>query len=685
MKNLLRSPYNAALLFIALPIVGHGAGLPLKLEDIEVNGEHLEQRSLVGESDSATEGVVLAEQLTARPVSRAAELLEFVPGMIATQHSGEGKANQYYLRGFNLDHGTDFAMTVEGMPVNMRTHGHGQGYADLNFLIPELVNDLSYRKGPYYADTGDFGTAGSANFEYAQRLPRTLELGAGEFGFARALLSGSQRAKGADLFWALDYSNYDGPFDLKQDTRKTNGVLKYSNGNRLDGLSVTAMVYDNRWNAPDQIPLRAVEQGRLTRFGSVDPTAGGESHRYSVSVRWRRHSESGRHVSLSGYAIDSSLDLFSNFTYFLEDATNGDQFEQVDRRHVYGASGHYHRPLSAHSSLEVGFQTRHDDIHEVGLFRTHERVRLSTVRRDSVSQTSMALYAEASAEWSDWARTVIGVRYDHMTADVTALIADNSGTVSGSQFNPKLSLIFGPWQETEFFVNAGRGFHSNDARGTTISVDPADGFSTINAVPLLASAIGFDVGLRTAAIPRTQIALSAWSLDLDSELVFVGDAGGTEVQGATKRQGVELSIIHRSADSLILDADYAYSKARFTGAGNANAIPNAIEHVASLGLTYHNEGPLTVGLRARYFGPAPLVDDASKMSQSTFVLNGEAAWRVNDRLEFTLAAFNLLDSDDADITYFYASQLAREVSAVEDFHFHPVEPRNVRIGLTWRF
>ena len=675
-----------ALSFLSAQV--SASGIPIKLEEVTITAQHLDARALIGQSDSATEGLVLREQLEQRPVSRAAELLEFVPGMIATQHSGEGKANQYFLRGFNLDHGTDFAMSVDGVPVNMRTHGHGQGYADLNFLIPELVENLEYRKGPYYADVGDFSAAGSADFHYLDRLPGPLaEFSAGEFGFRRALVVGSVDTGPGHTLLAADYSEYDGPFAVDQDTGKFNGVVKYSSGNALDGMSLTAMVYDDQWNSPDQIPLRAVEQGRIDRFGFIDPTVGGESHRYSLSADLRRSMSNGGHWSLSAYALDYEMDLFSNFTYFLENDEDGDQFQQVDDRTVYGGSGHVHIPLSGDGStaIRTGFDIRRDDIDKVGLFQSRNRLPLSAIRDDTVEETSVGVYAEIRHTWSSWLRTVAGIRTDYYDADVNALLAENSGSADETLTAPKFTAVLGPWSETEFFVNVGRGFHSNDVRGATIRIDPADGVTPVDPVDLLVPAFGYDIGMRTAIVPNSQIALSLWALDLDSELVFVGDGGATEPSGETQRYGAEISWIYRPNESLIVDADYAYSHGRFTGSPTEDRIPNAVSRVASVGVSYTGSGKLTGGLRARYFGSAPLVEDNRARSDATFVLNGEISYQFTPAIRGSLAGFNLLDSTDNDITYFYESRLPGESSGVEDIHFHPVEPRLFRATLTLSF
>jgi hypothetical protein len=683
-SRLLSATGRYSALLALLPSAGFAAGVPtdrpLQLETLIVSDD----AGLAGEPRTASEGVVLTQQLEQRPTSRPAELLEFVPGLIATQHSGEGKANQYFLRGFNLDHGTDFAVIVDGLPVNLRSHGHGQGYTDLNFLIPELVETLSYRKGPLYAEVGDFATAGSADFRYRQRLPSPLlEATVGEFGYYRALAAGSQEAGGGTLLAAGAVTQYEGPWQVDQDLRKLNGLLKYSRGGERSGWSLTGMAYDGEWTATNQVPQRAVEAGTIDRFGAVDPTDGGETHRYSLSLDWRRAVQEADWQVLA-YAMDYRLELYTNPTYFLDDPINGDQVEQFDQRQVYGLETSYALPLTlagVDSRIKTGLQLRYDDIGKVALYRTRQRERLTTVREDSVDEFSAAMYGELSQRWHPRLRSVAGLRLDYFHFDVQAQRPENSGRADDAIVSPKLNLIFGPWAETEYFLGAGRGFHSNDARGVTVRVDPVTGEPAQPVDPLV-SAWSAEAGLRSAVIPNTQLAFSVFALELDSELIFVADAATTEASGKSRRYGFELGAFYAPLDWLIVDADLAWTHARFVDAGDEDRIPNAVERVASLGLTVDGLGPWSGALRLRHLGEAPLVEDNSVRSESTTVVNGQIGYQISRRLALTLAGFNLFDSADNDITYFYASRLPGEpAEGVEDVHFHPVEPRNFRLTL----
>lgn len=663
-----------------------GGGIPTSvLEEITVTGR-LDR--LQGAPISASQGIATDEQLSMRPVLRPGELLEVVPGLIVTQHSGDGKANQFFLRGFNLDHGTDLATSIDGVPVNMPTHAHGQGYTDINFVIPELVQSVEYRKGTYYAETGNFSAAGAVDLRYRNSLDTPLAVfEGGEDQYVRAMLAAAPELGKGTLLMGLEYSHIDGPWLLEQNFKKKNGVLRYSQPIGAGRFSIGAQVYEGEWRATDQIPLRAVQSGEIDRFGTVDPTDGGSSHRYSLTADWRAENEFGV-FSVLAYAIDYELDLISNFTYFT-DPENGDQFEQFDDRRVYGADVSWRRTLSApigEHTLALGLQVRHDDIDTVGLYRTIDRQRWETIREDAVQQTSTGAYASVDTRWSSWLRTTVGVRADYFDFDVDAGLAENAGHVSDSIVSPKLSFVFGPWNNTELFANVGRGFHSNDARGTTIRVDPADGVTPVDRVDPLVDAFGADVGVRTVLTPRMQMSASLWMLELDSELLFVGDAGTTEANRASRRRGVEISGIWNPLDWLIVDADLAWSHARFTDADpSGDRIPGAVERVASLGLAIDHPSGWFGGARVRYFGAAPLIEDNSVRSRSTTLVNVEAGFRFSERLRLSAAVYNVFDNDGNDITYYYESQLPGETEPVADLHFHPVEPRALRLTFTATF
>ncbi|MDO8910128.1 MAG: TonB-dependent receptor [Pseudohongiella sp.] len=642
--------------------------------------------NLQGTPVSATEGTVFQKQLELRPISRTAELLEFVPGLIATQHSGEGKANQYFVRGFNLDHGTDFAIKLDHMPVNMPSHGHGQGYADINFVIPELVYRMTYRKGPYYANGGDFATAGEAEFSYADRLEQgQANLTLGENGYQRVFAGQSFELGDGALTLAGALTRYNGPWDMDQDLDKRKTLVKYHQQDEDVSWSITGMSYDNSWDSTDQIPLRAVEDGSLSRWGNIDPTAGGESRRNSLSFDWHQTLSAQSDWRFNAYGIDYAMDLYSNFTYFAVDPVRGDQFQQTDSRRIAGLDSEYHRQLNGFSiptELRLGVQHRYDDIH-VGLHLTEQRQRYDSVRDDYVQQSLSSTYAALEQQWTDRIRTESSLRVDHYRFDVTDLLGQNSGKGNDTLLSPKFNLIYAPVDGVETFVSAGRGFHSNDARGATIVQDPASG-DPADTVDPLARARSFEVGMRTSLLPKTQLAVSAFSMRLSSELIYVGDAGATEASDASQREGVEINSLYTPTNWLLFDAAATWTKARLRGV-DENRIPNAVRDTASLGMIINDLDGWSGGIRARYLGKAPLIESGEVFSDSTVLLNGQVTYAFTPSVSLSVELLNMLDSKDRDITYFYESQLQGEVAPVEDIHFHPVEPRSLRVSLTARF
>ena len=645
------------------------------------------RNSLLGDAESANVGVVTQAQLEARTIYRPGELLEAVPGLVVSQHSGEGKANQFYLRGFNLDHGTDLRTTVDGMLVNQRSHAHGQGWTDINFLIPELATLLDYRKGPYYASEGDFSAAGAVNVRYANTLAQGIaSVAGGQNAYIRTLLADSPRLGDGHLLYALELFNHDGPFTLGDGLRKRNGVLRYSQGSDANGFNLTAMAYEAQWRSTDQIPQRAVDAGTLGRFDAIDPTDGGRASRYSLSGNWRLLA-GNTSTQLNAYVVRSQLELFSNFTYFLNDPVNGDQFAQPDQRTTVGlnASRTWATALGGRSmDNTLGVQFQNDTI-DNALYTSVARQRLVTVRSDHIVQRSLGIYFENSTRWSEKFRSVVGLRADVFQFQVDSDNPANSGSGTAARFSPKLSLIFGPWNKTEFYVNAGHGFHSNDARGTTITVNPQTGAPVDKVTPLVA-AKGFELGVRTEAIAGLQSSLSIFQLALDSELVFVGDAGTTVAGRPSQRIGFEFSNYYKPNRWLTVDADLAFAQSRFRDANPAgDRIPGAVQGVASLALAVQGRGPYFGALQLRYFGPRALVEDNSVRSQGTLTLNGRIGYRFSPKIKLELEGFNLTNRRDSAIDYSYASQLPGEAGPVDGVHFHPIEPRSFRLTLTANF
>ena len=671
----------AMRLSVSADVLVTGKSTFRNLADVTEPGE-----SLVGIASASTQGAVTAQQIESRPIARAGDVLETIPGLVISQHSGEGKANQYYLRGFNLDHGTDFSTTVAGMPINMPTHAHGHGYTDLNFVIPEIVSGIQYKKGPYFVEDGDFTTAGSANINYVNVLDKpTALVEGGSDSYLRGLVMGSPKVGEGNLLYAIEGVYNNGPWAKPDNYRKYNGVLRYSVGDARNGFAMTGMGYQAKWDSTDQIPLRAVQAGEISRFGNIDPSDGGETHRYSLSGEYQHSGE--RSVTRAvAYAIDYKLNLWSDFTYFLEHPDTGDQFEQADRRQVYGAKvtqrwfARWFGDID--SDNEIGFQARYDDIGKVAIYHTEDRVILSTTRDDKVKQASGAMFFQNDTPWTSKFRTIVGVRGDLYHFDVTGISdPENSGAVTRGIFSPKLSMIFGPFHQTEIYANAGYGFHSNDARGATLTVDPSTG-NTQQRVTPLARAKSAELGVRSLPLPGWQTTVALWGLDIASELVFSGDAGTTEPSRPSRRYGIEWANYFRVLPRMTLDTDVSISKARFRDEDPVgNRIPGAVQNVIAAGVSVTDLGNFFGSLRVRYFGPRPLIEDNSVRSDATTTVNALLGYEVISGLRVQLDVFNVFDAKVSDIDYSYTSRLPGEpIDGVKDINFHPTQPRSARVA-----
>ncbi len=684
------------------------------------------QDSLIGIAAAASEGTVGEDQLQYRTLARPGEILETVPGLIITQHSGGGKANQYFLRGFNLDHGTDFATRVNGVPVNLPTHGHGQGYSDLNFMIPDLIRRIDFRKGVYYADLGDFSSAGGADIRYYDVLPRAIVLTeGGRYGYVRELFASSPAVGRGHLLNALEVFHEDGPWTKPDDYQKINGVLRYSQGDGSGGFDVTAMAYAGKWNSTDQIARRALGESFTTpfasttdlgRFDSLDPSDAGNSQRYSLSTEWHRTDDtSATNVLLYGFYYD--LDLFSDFTYFLG-SPQGDQIEQTDNRWVGGlrATQTWFGSLAGREMQNtVGLDVRSYSIRN-GLFNTVHRHRTdkydysdspvptirATTRRDQVWEPSIAPYFENRVQWADKLRSVVGVRLDYFHVDDESNLTANSGTEDAVKVSPKGSIIVGPWADTELYLSGGMGFHSNDGRGATQHRDPVTG-EVVQPDDLLVRTYGAEVGVRTTCVPGLQSTATFWWLNIGSELVFEGDAGSTAPSAPSQRYGLELANYYQPNAWVTLDADVALSHAEFTRTVDdedtnlhGSHIPEAVKSVVATGIALHQPGDRGVfsELRLRYFGPRDLSVSGHPDSGATALLSAKIGYHLGEHVALAAEVFNILDRKDHDIDYYYPSFIpgvdpapatGAAPSGVNDVHFKPVEPIGFRVALTVRF
>jgi hypothetical protein len=654
--------------------------------------------SLIGTAGTASKGQANHEELLERPYLRRGELLEVVPGVIITQHAGDGKANQYFVRGFNLDHGTDFSISMDGQPVNFVTHAHGQGYADLNPLIPQLVESIDYWKGPFHGQLGDLSTAGGTRFNFFDTLPSGIaSIGMGQHNFFQGLLADTiyLRQKDANgdfsaLTYGLEYNYYDGPWQREGNSQRSNGFLKYFQQSGRDSFSVTAMAYDAEWDSTDQIPKRLIDSGALDRLGNIDNTVGGESSRYSLMAEWNRDEANGRtHADVFVGTYD--MDLFSNFTYNLDNPDTafdesgpGNQFEQEDGRWFLGGEVRREWDYDTDNTFTVGLQTRHDFLSGIGLYNTTARVRNSAVRVDDVTQSSAGIYAMADHRVNHWLRLQPALRADGFHFDVESDNPVNSGSETDGIVSPKLNVAFGPWNDTEFYASAGLGFHSNDARGVTITTDPVTGQPVDPADPLVRT-FGYELGMRTEAFEKIVSTVAIFYLHSDSELIYVGDAGTAEPGGATERFGIEWATYWRPSEWLMVDNELTLSEAKLLNDPAGNEIPGSVPMTMSTGFTIGADEGVYGALRSRFFSPRPLVEDGSVDSRMSWQLNGRLGYRKND-WEVALDVLNILGRDDNDIEYFYTSRLPGEpVEGVDDVHLHPTEPRTFRVSLTKYF
>jgi hypothetical protein len=661
------------------------AGTPTEMPEVVVRGR---AEDILGVAVGASEGAIGEADLKDLPLLRRGEIMETVPGLVVTQHSGDGKANQYFLRGFNLDHGTDFAFSVDDAPVNLPSHAHGQGYSDLNFMIPELVNFIEYRKGPFYSEIGDFSGAGAANVHLASSLPqRTLNLQGGMYGFVRGLVAASPTVGPGTLLYALEYNHYNGPWVIPEGSNRYNGFLSYHWTTSKDQYTISASLYAAPgWHATDHVAQRAVNGGLITRFGTLDPSDGGNTGRGALTFNWTRKHDDGQ-TTLTMYGFYYRLNLYSNFTYYLLDQTNGDQFEQIDRRYVGGAN--LRRTwnqtwLGKDVENVLGVQIRNDYLPLSGLDHTANRQVVGVYIDDRIEEFTTGAYGNNQIQWSDWFRTNVGVRADVLAVDVSSNIPVNSGSKTNAIVSPKASLVLGPWKKTELYFNLGSGFHSNDARGVTATVAATD-LAPQSKVPLLVRTKGAEVGTRTSVLPGLVSTLSLWYLQSDSELTFSGDAGDTEATSQSHKYGVEWANFYKPSSWLTLVADIALTHARYVDDHKGNYvgpyIPNSIPIVVSGIATVESPIGIFASARLRYFGSQPLIEDNSVREPDSLIVDAKVGYR-RGRYEVAADVLNLLNSKSDDIAYYYPSRLRNETSSVPDVHIHPVEPFEVRAGLT---
>ncbi|MGE0473136.1 MAG: TonB-dependent receptor [Nitrospirales bacterium] len=677
----IRVVFSCLALLWTLPSWGHEQGEVLVLQEIQVIGER--------PVSASSERIILEEDILLQPQGRPADLLRLAPGLITLEHSGgAGKADQILLRGFDVDHGTDVAVHVDRMPINLRSHAHGQGYADMNFLIPETVQEISVKKGPYHVEYGDFATAGAVNYVTKEMVPETiLQSAGGNFSTQRHLFLTSPTKDTVRTLFAGEFFYTDGPFQSVNRNTRYNGLAKLTlEPNARSQLSLTATQHYGRWNGSGQIPLREVQAGRLDRFGSIDPSEGGETARTTARLAYHYDFPSGGTAFANLWGQYSYLSLFTNFTFFLNDPANGDGIEQTDRRWLTGGDIGYRQALNffgSDTTGTIGLQTRFDAARvRLGTQRTRDA--LGITQESRIFEASYSPYLKLETQLVPWLRFSGGGRADLFTFDVNDRCGSDcairpDGDASDVIGSVKGNLIFGPWERTEFFVNIGTGFHSNDARDVVEN----------SSATTLPRAIGYEIGVRSKAMDWGELLLSLWLLDLESELVFVGDEGTTERRGKTRRMGTELSARLSPTDWLTIRGDLTYTNAEFRKTGDS--VPLAPEFTAFSSVTAHLPYGLSGNLQMLTVGSRAGVEDRSVLLEPFTIFDLILRYKIPTfsmagRLEAFLSIRNLTDTDWRQAQFVYESRLPGEPAAgVTDIHFVPGTPRMVMGGLTWAF
>ena len=707
------------------------SGTGSSLAEITVTAARIE---LIGKASTASEGLVADQEIQLAPTYRPGQLLETVPGLIVTLHSGEGKANQFLLRGYNLDHGTDLQTYVDDMPINQPTHAHGQGYTDLNFLIPDLADEINYTKGPYYANVGDFGAVGSVRVSYRDTIEDQVSATLGTLGFQHILAAGSQTLGIGTLLAGVEMQHYDGPFVTPDDARKENLVLRYSGGDAQSRYSATAMYYHQIWTNTTDIPIRAITEDLVpNRFGTLDPTDGGQAQRASLSLEY--HANLGNGVlSTSGFFIYNQLHLFNDFTHFLFDPVHGDQEDQFENRRATGGAASYTVPMSIGSiqnEMTAGVLTRYDLLGVGRLPSEDQRPMMSGndpasfYNNDQVYLFAGGAYVQAVTRWTPYFRSVLGLRDDYQHGTDIDYLAElheaagytNGGTAQQSLLQPKGSLIFTPTDSLEFYLSIGRGFHSADLRGVNQDESVDLGLPHSN---LLSKQEGQEIGVRAAVGRDLTLTFAVYNLWQQSETIIDPDVGADTAGPPSRRYGYEINVTYQINRYLEFYGSYSGDHTRFThplddGTGHlGDYITDAPVATGSAALYLKDLGPWSGGLNVRYLGNYPLssgpcVDSAAvhdfpgvatscaNAPTALGQVNGKGFTQVNVDAHYSFSAswsaalgiYNLLNTHAAAAEFWYVDRLRNEFGTYPDgradIHEHPLEPVMARLTITRKF
>ena len=628
---------------------------------------------------------IMSVDLKKAPVNSAQDLLRKVPGLFIAQHAGGGKAEQIFLRGFDNDHGTDISVSADGIPVNIVSHAHGQGYADLHFLIPETIKDIDFGKGSYYADKGDFNTSGYVNFTTFDKLEKNLfKLEGGSFNTFRAVTMINLLNKEADkknFYVASEFNYSDGPFDIKQNFNRINVLAKYSQW--IDSkhyISVLGSTFSSGWNASGQIPERAVEQGLISRWGSIDPTEGGSTSRTNFAVNYRYLPSEDEEISSNLFYSKYDFNLFSNFTFFLNDPDFGDEIEQTDNRSIYGFDNKYIRRFNLDDSKitwSSGIGLRFDDIKDLQLSHVFQRDLLLD-RLSDVSATEANIHGYTNLDWRIGKWTINpAVRVDHFIFSLHDRL-DNlpaAQDAAATRISPKLNISFAQNDNVQWYVKSGFGFHSNDVR-VVVAQDGKD---------ILPYSFGTDLGLILRPIENMIIQPALWHMYLQQEFVYVGDEAVVEPSGKTRRLGVDLSLRYQPFSWLYIDGDINYAHARaIEEPKGEDYIPLVPALTSTGGVAVKLPSGFSANLRYRYMDSKPAIEDNSIKAKGYFVNDlvlayGKNSWEVNLQMQ------NIFDTKWNEAQFETETRLRNEPSSVSELCFTPGTPLALKVGLSYKF
>tara|TARA_R110002051_G_scaffold24624_1_gene60902 strand:+ start:763 stop:2988 length:2226 start_codon:yes stop_codon:yes gene_type:complete len=628
--------------------------------------------------------VVSEIDLKTAPVKSSQDLLQKVPGLVIGQHAGGGKAEQLFLRGFDIDHGTDIAISVDGMPVNMVSHAHGQGYADLHFVIPETLDNIDFGKGPYYADHGNFGTAAYVDFGTKQRIKKsTVQLEYGDFGWNRTLgmfnlLDNDTQA----AYVATELIRFDGPFESPQNFSRLNIFGKYTSRLRESGLfSLTASHFTSTWDASGQIPQRAVDNGSISRFGSIDDTEGGTTERTNLNVSLKKVLDEDTFIKANAFYSNYKFLLYSNFTFFLEDPVNGDQIRQNEERDIFGLNAELNKNLDFMDIpvlFKVGTGFRTDDIQGNELSKTlNRKTTLENIQLGDVRETNIFGYANLEFKWNKW-MVAPALRIDDFSFNYVDALAQEykNQLVNKTIVSPKLNITYSPSGDLQFFLKSGIGFHSNDARVVVAQ----------NGNSILPAAYGIDLGSIWRPTNKLLVNAAAWWLELEQEFVYVGDAGIVEPSGQTERFGMDLGLRYQFTDWLFLNTDATYTHARsIEDPKGMDYIPLAPDFTLVGGLSIVNLGRLSGGLRFRYLDDRPANDDNSIIAKGYTVTDLNVNYIFSKHLSLGLSVENIFDVEWNETQFATLSRLDNENIPVEEIHFTPGTPFFAKASLSYTF